>query len=107
MEWICLLLPACVALSIQKRRNKWEKRDIEQVLLWAKWVITINMLTMVAVLCFFGFSEILTESFQSFSFALKYLCLSLFFAIVVPYVIEVFRKYIGVSLEIGCIDENK
>ena len=103
MEWICLLFPACIALKIRYQRNKeLELNDsgVMKVLRWASWVLILNVLTVGIILLAFGFSEILTEAFVSFSFSLKYILLAMFLAGVLPYIVEIKDKYFSCSVQI-------
>lgn len=106
MEWICLLFPACLAVKIRcERREELSKESVVMLILrWIEWVLLINILTMVSVLVAFGFSEVLTESFHSFSFSLKYMLVSILFSIVLPYVVEIKEKYFEISVKIEGVD---
>lgn len=108
MEWICWILPACISMKISNKRNKKENTNvniISELCTWASWVIGINVLTLVVIMYVLGVKNIMVDAYASLSFALKYLLIAAVFAIILPYVIEVFRKYINVSVDIERIDK--
>ena len=103
MEWICLLMPACVAVGIRYRRLK-AMRSLgmpELIFYWAKWVLLINILVMGMITYGLKIEGIVSEAFKSFPFFIKYTAIAVCISLVLPYAIEILEKYIEVSLEIG------
>lgn len=103
MEFICLLLPACVAMSIRCRRLQKVKifHVSELVFGWAKWVLALNILTMGIITYVLRVEGVVADAFNSFSFFLKYTLIGIAFAVVLPYVVEIMEKYVELSVEIG------
>jgi len=109
MIWICTLLPACVSMKIRYKRNG-NKPCSENVLFelfrFGSWILVDNLLTMLTLQYVLGMDSVVAEAFNSFGFASKYVIISLVFACVVPYILEICEKYISVSLSIGEEEEK-
>lgn len=103
MEWICWLFPACMAMKIRYGRKKKEvlsKNILVEIFCWAEWVLIINILCMIIITYGMRIDNVLIDAFNSFSFSMKYLILAMVLAIVLPYVVEIIEKYIGITVTI-------
>lgn len=103
MKWICLLLPACVSmLVINKRKGEQEasKNVLVDIWRWGVWVLINNLLTFFTLLYVVGYDSLLMEVFESFSFSMKYTLLALIYAWIIPYMVEIVKKYISITFTI-------
>lgn len=104
MIWICTLLPACVSMKIRYKRNG-NKMSSDNMLLelfrWGGWILINNLLAMFTVQYILGIEAVVEDAFNSFGFAMKYTLIALFFACIMPYILEIAEKYISVSFTIG------
>ena len=110
MKWICLLLPACVSMKIRYRRNQnLLKADntLLGILRWGSWILVNNMLSMFTIVYVLRMGTVVTDVFNSFNFSLKYMVISLVFACVLPYVLEIVEKYISISFTVGETEETE
>lgn len=103
MVGLCLLLPACVAMQVQIRRNG-GKMLSDNILLelfrYGRWVLAINFLAISFTAYILGkVGE--EEHFRNFHFAVQYLLLSTVIAFLLPYLVEIYHKYISISFVIG------
>ena len=104
MKWFCLLLPACVSMKIRYRRNGNKLQSdnmLVEIFRWGSWVLLDNLITIFTVLYLLGYGSLTIEVFDSFGFALKYAMISLFFACVIPYILEIIEKYFKISFTVG------
>lgn len=110
MIWICTLLPACISMKIRYKRNggkMFSDNILLELFCWGSWILVNNLLTMFTVQYILGVDSVVADAFNSFGFALKYMIIALFFACVLPYILEVAEKYISVSLCIGEQNQDK
>lgn len=110
MIWICTLLPACISMKIRYKRNgnkMFSDNTLLELFRWGSWVLVNNLLVMFTVQYLLGIDSVVASAFDSFGFALKYIIIALFFACVLPYILEVGEKYISISLKIGEEEQNK
>lgn len=109
MELFCLLLPACVSMTIQYARdnNKRTNTVLSEIFRFGCWVLGINLITMVLVTYFLGITGVVAEAFNSFSFAMKYTLIAVIVAFFMTYAVEITKKYFSISFSIGAKDEEK
>lgn len=110
MMWICLLMPACFSMMIQYRRNgnrPLSDNMVVELCRWGSWVLVNNLLTIFAVLYLLGYGSLLTEVFESLAFAMKYAGISLVFACVLPYIVEIIRKFVSVTFTVNPVSKNE
>lgn len=109
MVYFCLLLPACVSMAIQYKRNNEKKKNsvLAEIFGFGCWVLVINLITMAFITYFLGIEEIVADAFNSFSFAMKYTVIATMFAFVMTYVVEIVKKYFSISFTVGVKDEEK
>lgn len=109
MVGMCLLLPACISMKIQIRRNGNKMLTdsiLGELLRYGSWVLGINFLTMMVITYFLGIEGVREDAFGSFPFAVKYVVISVLISVVVPYILEIFKKYISVTFIVGENDEK-
>lgn len=109
MIFLCTVLPACIAMGIQYKRNenKCKKNSmINEILRFGRWMFFLNLFTMFVIVYVFHTEGVVQETFYSFGFATKYMIIALFFSLVIPYLIEIICSYISISFFIGEQDED-
>lgn len=109
MELVCLFLPACISMTIQKKRNtcSTSKEEFLEILFkYGCWVLIINLLTMGIITYFLGISGVVSDAFTSFPFAVKYLLIASGMSIVITYIHEIVKKYFSISFIIGAKNEE-
>lgn len=101
MTIIALFFPAAVSVLIRYKRTK------QQILFSAKlvldyflWLITNVLLTEGTIVYVFGISEAQSVYFESFPFFVKYVVIAMIFACVIPYIVEIIKKYFRIEMEI-------
>lgn len=110
MIWICLLMPACFSVLIQYQRNGNKPLSgnvVVELCRWGAWVLTDNLLTIFTVLYLLGYGSLQTEVFESFSFAMKYAGISLVFACILPYILEIIRKFVSVTFTVNPVSQEE
>lgn len=109
MVGLCLLLPACVAMQVQIRRNG-GKMLSDNILLelfrYGRWVLAVNFIAMGFTAYIVGRSD-MEEYLCNFHYAVKYLVLSTLIAFIVPYLLEIYHKYISVTFTVGERNEEE
>lgn len=109
MIGMCLLLPACISMRVQFRRNGNKMLTgsiLYELFRYGGWVLGINFCAMVLTNYFLGVKGISEEAFYSFQFAIKYLVISVPLAFFAPYVLEVCKKYFSITFTVGGNDEK-
>lgn len=109
MIFLCVFLPACIAIGIQYRRNGnksiTDNAFIEGLRL-GRWMFGLNLLSMSVIVFVLQIDGVLQETFYSFGFATKYMLISLFFAVSIPYLLEILKTYVSISFTVGEKDEE-
>lgn len=109
MEWICWLFPACIAVIIIDKRKKtgeFVQSPVREIWSWGSWVVVINGITLFFIMYCLGQEGIMAEAFSSLPFALKYLFIASIVAIIMPYIVEIVKKYINISVEIEKVKDR-
>lgn len=107
---LCLLLPACISMKIQIKRNgnkMLTDHILQELLRYGSWVLAVNFLTMFLTTYIIGREGDIEDYFCNFHFAVKYLAVSMLIAIITPYLLEIYHKYISVTFIVGERDEEE
>lgn len=108
MEMIGLFFPAIVSVMISNRRNTESGWRMPTILFRYGIYVLVNVLLTVCVITYgFGLSGVTVDALNSFPFFHKYMVLALIMAILVPFVEEIIRKYIQITLTVRSYDEKK
>lgn len=103
MKFIILFLPAVFAVDIQLRRNKEQitRENWGHILIrYAKWVVMLNIITAFSLRFLFSMEGMTEESLERMTVGFGYAAFSVIGALVLPYVVEVVRKYFSAELVI-------
>lgn len=96
---ICLFFPTFISISIIKRRNKQNNKEI--LFKYPIYNIFINLIAFLITSFYLKNNTVLfSEIFNNLSFCIKYLCLTIFISLFLPYIIEFLKKNINFKLEI-------
>lgn len=109
MIGMCLLLPACISMHVQIRRNgnrMLSDNILQELFRYGRWVLAINFMAMGLISYAMGRGDI-EEYLCNFHYAVKYLLLSMLIAYIVPYLLEIYHKYISVTFSVGERNEEK
>ncbi|MCH5261473.1 MAG: hypothetical protein J1F42_01010 [Lachnospiraceae bacterium] len=108
MEIIGLFFPAIVSVWIKHTRNTHLTWNMPKILFEYGIYVLINVLITGCTITYgLGLSGVTSDAFNSFPFFIKYTIIALVAAIVVPYIEEIIRKYIKVTLTVRSYDEQK
>jgi hypothetical protein len=108
MLFVCVLLPACISVGIQSRRiNRSYESLFQELLVYGKWVLAINLLVMMIVKYALRMDGVEQSAFTSFSFSIKYSVIAIVLAIVLPYVLEIWNKYVSITFTVGEDNEKE
>lgn len=103
MKWICLLLPACVSMLViynRKGGQATSKNVIVDIWRWGVWVLINNFMTFFTLLYIVGHDSLVVDVFDSFAFSMKYILIALVYAWIIPYMVEIVKKYISITFTI-------
>ena len=109
MVGLCLLLPACISMQIQIRRNgnkMLSENILQELFRYGRWVLGINFLAM-GITAYLVGREDIEEYFCNFHYAVKYMALSMLIAFIVPYLLEIYHKYISITFSVGERNEEE
>lgn len=107
MNFIALFAPALFTVTIrQKRENAGEQKILPTVLEYGKTVLICNLFAMLAVTYIFKIDGVMETAFTSFPFFIKYAVIELLFACILPYLEEIWKKYVHISFIIEGKDEE-
>ncbi|MDE5865159.1 MAG: hypothetical protein K2H31_00950 [Lachnospiraceae bacterium] len=108
MSFIALFLPACISIMIRHKRNKELKWSLPESILEYAVLVMINVLISQCIVVYiFRISEVGMSSFHSFPFFTKYLAISMIIAWVMPYLVEIVRKYFEVSFSVEKTSDHR
>jgi hypothetical protein len=108
MLFVCVLLPACIAMGIQSKRiSKTYDSLFQELLVYGKWVLTINLLVMMIIKYVLRMDGVEQSAFTSFSFSIKYSVIAIVLAVVLPYMLEIWNKYVSITFTVGEDDEKE
>lgn len=108
MEIIGLFFPAIVSVWIKHARNENLVWSMPKILFEYGIYVLINVfITGCTITYGLGLSGVTSDALNSFPFFTKYVIIALAAAIVVPYIEEIIRKYIKVTLTVRTYDEKR
>lgn len=108
MKIIGLFFPAIVSVLIKHSRNVHFTWNMPKTLLEYGIYVLINVLITGCTITYgLGLSDVTSDAFNSFPFFTKYTIIALAAAIVVPYIEEIIRKSIKVTLMVKTYDEKR
>ena len=100
MRYVCIFAPALCTVAIQLNRKCVSERIRDIVIRYGIWVLMTNLITMSIINYIIGVHDVTADALDSFGFATKYMIISLFMALIMPYIVEVISKYINVSFKV-------
>ncbi len=109
MVGLCLLLPACISMQIQIRRNgnkMLSDNVLQELFRYGRWVLAVNFAAMGFMTYVAGRSD-MEEYLCNFHFAVKYLVLAMLIAFLLPYLLEIYHKYISITFTVGERNEEE
>lgn len=109
MIGVCLLLPACISMQIQIRRNGNKMLSdsvLQELFRYGRWVLAINFIAMGFTAYVAGRSD-MEEYLRNFHYAVKYMSLSVLIAFFLPYLLEIYHKYISITFTVGERNEKE
>ncbi len=107
MEIIGLLCPAIVSVLLRERKRTLTVQSIPNLLFCYGIYVMVNVFLTTAVITYgLGLSGVTSEAFGSFSFFIKYTTIALVMAVLIPYVEEIIRKYIKITVTVRAYDEK-
>lgn len=107
MEIIGLFFPAIVSVWIRHSRNKELTWSMPKILFEYGINVLVNVFTAGCIITYgLGVSGVTADALNSFPFFIKYTVIALAAAAIVPYVEEIIRKYIKVTVAVKTYDEE-
>lgn len=70
------------------------------------YVLADNLLTQLIITYVIGITDVTADAFRSFPFFIKYIIIAVFIAIILPFCVELVRKYLRVTVETGVDGEE-
>ena len=107
MEIIALFFPAIISVKISLYRTEKKNSDMIQMLMrYGVYVLADNLLTQLIVTYVIGITDVTADALRSFPFFIKYIIITTFIAALLPLGVELTRKYLRVTVEIGVDGEE-
>lgn len=104
MIYLAFLFPAVISVKIWlKRKGKDKKNPL--VLEYMGWVLLNVFLSISTIVFVLGLSSADSSAFESFSFFIKYLVIAIIYAVILPFILEIISKWIGVEIIIESDEE--
>lgn len=108
MTVIGLFFPAIISVTIRQRRRADPKTDFLSVFIeYGLSVLFCNLFSMVLITYVLGIGDVAMSAFESFPFFTKYTVIAVVIAFIMPYLDEIFKKYIQIKFVIEDQDENE
>ena len=102
MRIIALFFPAFISMAIRHRRNTELTWEVITTLIEYAILVVVNVFLSEAVVTYgLRMNDVDSTAFESFGFFTKYLLIASVIAFFIPYVEEIFRKYISISFTVG------
>ena len=102
MRMIALFMPAVITLSIRYRRNEGREWGWFRFIQEYVTAVLFNVFATQSVITYLlGMGGVDIEAFDSFPFFTKYLFIACVFAFLFAYMVEIIKKYIHISFEVG------
>lgn len=108
MSFIALFLPACISVVIRHKRNKELTWKMPECIFEYAILVVINTFLAEAVITYgLRIDGVDITAFESFGFFTKYLFISSVIAFFIPYIEEIYRKYVSISFSVEKKEEEK
>lgn len=108
MRFIALFFPSCISMMIRHRRNKnlmWKMPEC--IFEYAVLTIINTFLAQSVITYGLRMDGVDITAFESFGFFTKYLLITSVISFFIPYIEEVFTKYVKVSFTVKEKEEDK
>lgn len=107
MTLIGLFLPSFVSVALYMKLSKdtlcrWQMFIVR----YGVYVLLNTLMTQISITYLLGISDVAESALESFPFFVKYVLIALVWAIVVPFLEEMLKKYFNVSIKISADKEN-
>lgn len=107
MEIIALFFPTTISMKISVNRSVEKDTGILQVIIkYGLYVLADNLLTQLIITYVLGISDVTADAFNSFPFFTKYVVIAAFVAMLLPFCVELVKKYFSITVETG-VDGEK
>lgn len=108
MTVIGLFFPSFVSVAIYMKLSKdalcrWQTLIIR----YGVYVLLDTLITQIDITYLLGISQVMESALTSFPFFVKYVLIALIWAVVLPFVEEMLKKYIKVSIKISADKKNE
>lgn len=108
MTVIGLFFPSFVSVAIYMKLSKdalcrWQTLIIR----YGVYVLLDTLITQIVITYLLGISQVMESALTSFPFFVKYVLIALIWAVVLPFVEEMLKKYIKVSIKISADKKNE
>lgn len=108
MIFVALLFPAAISILISYRHsNNPLKICVKSIFEYMVWTIINILLSTSTIVYILGISEVDSNAFNSFPFFTKYVIIALLFAVILPYIVEIIKKYFDIKMDIVENEEEK
>ena len=106
-EIMILLFPSCVSMFLHNHIYKKEHNTKEFILLFCTYASLVNLCTLAVLYLYASTQFYLNENFYRLAFAVRYLGLSLIFAVLVPVVLGFINKNFTVKLDFKKVNRSE
>lgn len=107
MKLIGLFFPAIISVVIRQKRRNEDKRELLLILSeYGLSVLFCNLFSMILITYVLGIGDVSMSAFESFPFFTKYTVIAVIIAFVMPYLEEIYKKYIQIKFIIEDKNEN-
>ncbi|MDO4304540.1 MAG: hypothetical protein Q4D94_11565 [Bacillota bacterium] len=108
MTVIGLFFPSFVSMALYMKLSRdtlsrWQTLIIR----YGVYVLFNTLITQIVITYLLGISQVEETALKSFPFFVKYVLIALIWAVVLPFMEELLKKYIKVSIKISTDKENK
>ncbi len=108
MTAIGLFFPSFVSMAFYMKLSKdavcrWQTFIIR----YGVYVLLNTLITQISITYLLGISDVTESALKSFPFFIKYVLIALVFAVVLPFLQEMLKKYLSVSIKISTDKENR
>lgn len=108
MTLIGLFFPAIISVVIRQKRKTGDKRELLSILSeYGLSVLFCNLFSMIVITYVLGIGDVAMSAFESFPFFTKYTVIAVIIAFIMPYLEEIYKKYIQIKFVIEDKNENK
>lgn len=104
---ISLFFPSFISMAIYRKRTSKESHDGQSMIVrFGIYVLLNTWIVQVILTYLLGQGQITESALTSFPFFTKYVIIALLCAIIMPYIEEMVKKCIGISVDLSADDEN-